>query len=140
MMRHICKQCGAAFDGGPRAYYCPSCRADRIRQQCRSFKARCKQGDIRRLGSIDICIACGKPYAVKAGLQKYCADCAPKMIAEADRIGGLQYYYKNRESINPVRYERRKKIAVCKICGTEFDAHGTRRVYCDQCRRSKRKQ
>ena len=57
-----CRECGTTFDGGPRAWYCPSCRA--IRQKEADARRR-KNGTIRPLGSIDHCTICGKEYIVK---------------------------------------------------------------------------
>lgn len=29
----VCRQCGIEFMGGPRAWYCPTCRIERQREQ-----------------------------------------------------------------------------------------------------------
>ena len=100
----ICRQCGASFKGGPRAWYCEPCRAERARERQR--KASSKQ--IRPLGSTDICIVCKKEYIVNGGMQKYCTDCAPIQIKINDRKQGLQYYHANKDIINPRRYNRLK--------------------------------
>lgn len=103
MRDRICRQCGATFKGGPRAWYCPACRIERHRETLRGFKAN------RPLGSTDICLICGNEYIVKAGRQKYCPDCAAEQLREADRKQGLEYYRKNKETINPARNKRRRK-------------------------------
>ena len=35
----VCRQCGATFLGGPRAWYCPDCRAERRAEADRRAKA-----------------------------------------------------------------------------------------------------
>ena len=47
-----CRTCGAAFMGYPRSMYCPSCRAERKKQQ---KKAYIRNKAKRPLGSTDIC-------------------------------------------------------------------------------------
>ena len=69
MRDRICRQCGMSFYGGPRAWYCPSCRTERARERNRNFVAAA-----RPIGSTDKCAVCGKEYIVKAGRQKYCPE------------------------------------------------------------------
>ena len=76
----ICKACGASFMGGSRAYYCPDCRAERKKKQKLEYEARKRAGNVRKIGSIDNCVICGKPYTVEGGNQKYCPDCAPEAV------------------------------------------------------------
>jgi len=78
----ICTTCGINFIGGPTAKYCPTCRADRIRQRDRERHQRKLTGRIRHIGSTDICTICGNEYTVNAGPQKHCPAC---QIAEAKR-------------------------------------------------------
>lgn len=109
----VCRQCGITFDGGPRAWYCPACRAER--QRIRNA-ARRKTGARRPLGSIDKCIVCGKEYVVEAGLQKYCKDCAPEAIRAIDREQSKKWnkengYYEAR------RAQGRNGVKICVICG-----------------------
>lgn len=75
-----CKSCGAHFLGGGRASYCPACRAERQKKQKSEYEARKRAGTVRRLGSIDHCAICGKPYTVEGGLQRYCPECAPAAV------------------------------------------------------------
>ena len=103
MRDRICRQCGMSFYGGPRAWYCPSCRTERARERNRNFVAAA-----RPIGSTDKCAVCGKEYIVKAGRQKYCPECAPIEIKKVDRKQSLTYYHKNKDVINPLRNARRK--------------------------------
>ena len=81
----VCRQCGIEFMGGPRAWYCPTCRIERQREQGRTCKQRQRKGQTRRLGSIDKCEICGKDYIVNSARQRYCPECAPDRIREVDR-------------------------------------------------------
>lgn len=125
----ICRQCGASFKGGPRAWYCPSCRAIRQREQA---ARRRRLGPNRHLGDIDQCIICGKDYIIEGGLQKYCPDCAPEQIKAIDKIQGLQYYHTNKDKINSVRKIKRRTMRPCPICGKEYWAVGHKLACCDE--------
>lgn len=127
MKNHNCKICGAVFMGGPRATYCPVCRAEIIRQRDRDRK---RNGPSRKLGSTDICAVCGKTYTVTSGMQRYCPDCAIDAIRAIDRAQGREYYQANKEWLKPVRNQRRRKTIVCVICGKEFPANGKPTVTC----------
>lgn len=114
----ICRQCGAVFPGGPRAWYCPSCRAERQRESSRRHKAN---GTARPLGSTDYCTVCGKPYIVNSARQRYCAGCAPEAIKAVDNAQSRAW---NAENVTPVyrRALRDKSITPrrCVICGGIF--------------------
>lgn len=77
-----CDTCQIGFLGGSTAKYCPDCRAERIRQHDRERHQRKLAGQLRHIGSIDLCQICGDEYTVNAGPQKYCPVC---QIAEAKR-------------------------------------------------------
>ena len=115
-----CRTCGAAFQGGPRAWYCPDCRRERQRKQDREAKARAKAGKVRKIGSTDICTICGKPYIVNGGLRRYCPDCAPEAIREADRVKGRQWMAEHREEQYRIKAARAEARRVCVVCGTQF--------------------
>ena len=113
-----CRQCGATFLGGPRAWYCPSCRLERRREADRKYKAH---GTSRPLGSIGLCVVCGKPYTVNSSRQKYCPVCAPDAVRAVDQAQSRAW---NEQNATP-EYRRalRDKAAIsrkCVICGTEF--------------------
>ena len=95
--------------GGPRAWYCLNCRWERQKIADIKCAERRRLGKTRKIGSADLCVICGNPYTVKGGRQKYCEKCAPKAIAEIDKEQGLNYYRENKEKINPLRNEKRRK-------------------------------
>lgn len=132
-----CRQCGAIFRGGPRAYHCPDCRHERQQEQNREHKRRKRMGLARKLGSIDRCEHCNKEYTVNGGNQRYCHECGPVLLAEHDRVTAIAHYYEHKNTINPLRNERRRiGLVICKECRKEFDPEGTRRVYCTkECKR-----
>ena len=110
-MRHlICRnpRCGRSFHGGPRAWYCPMCRAVRKAEQSAACKRRKRRGEVRDLGSLDKCTVCGGQYVVRSANQRYCPTCAPEAIAAVDREQGLAYYAANKTEINPARNAARR--------------------------------
>lgn len=143
MHEKICKNCRTAFMGGPRAWYCPSCRADRQKIYKRQTQERERTGTIRRIGSTDICVVCREQYIVASGTQKYCRQCAPDEVKKIDRIQGLEYYKANKDDINPARYERRRvDHKICSVCGMSFDPQGRPRTICpsEECRKISKRQ
>jgi len=82
LQSRVCKQCGKTFAGGPRAYYCLSCRENRRRDQNKKNKASQRAGTVRKLKSCDTCANCGNPYEISAGPQRYCPVCGPIMYKE----------------------------------------------------------
>ena len=130
----ICKSCGITFSGGPRAWYCPECR--RLRQNELSRK-RYGRPPARRLGSTDTCQNCGATYIVASGKQKYCEKCRPEMAKKIDAEQSLEYYNKNKDTINPKRYEKReeKRKSICVICGKIYDKTNPSLCCSDECRR-----
>lgn len=119
----ICKDCGASFMGGTSALYCPDCRAERKKKQKLEYEARKRAGNVRKIGSIDNCVICGKPYTVEGGNQKYCPDCAP----EAVHTIRLEYARESAKKNLPKRAENRQKARVeipCAICGKMFMPKG----------------
>ena len=127
-----CQRCGGSFKGGPRAWYCPKCRSIRKAQTTAEYRQRKHTGNVRAIGSTDICHDCGGKYTVKNGLQKYCEKCAPAMIKAIDRTQGLEYYKKNKSTINPARNAARRSEKYCEICGTKISAAGGRK-WCKKC-------
>lgn len=129
-----CKICGAAFKGGPRAWFCPECSATRKKEQKKIYNQRAKNHTTRQIGSFDVCENCGKKYVVASGNQKYCEKCAPDMIKEIDREQSLAYYYKNKEEINPRRNQRRRvPERRCAVCGKDFKAIGPKKYCSKEC-------
>lgn len=137
MLPHICKQCGAVFQGGPRAYYCPDCRIDRQRAQNRAYKQRKRQGLVRELGSTDKCVRCGANYTVTGPNQRFCPECALIHAREHDQRTSLAHYHQYKHRLNPVRNKRRRKgPRKCAWCNKPFLSPGKRTRYCSpECKR-----
>jgi rubrerythrin len=88
-----CATCGVGFIGGPTATYCPTCRAERIRQHDRERHQRKLAGQLRHIGSTDLCLICGKSYEVVGGNQKYCEPCSvAKTKRHAHELWLAEYY------------------------------------------------
>ncbi len=119
LVDHVCKQCGAEFTGGPRASYCPKCRQIRKAEAGRRHK---KNGTSRKIGSTDICENCGKPYIVNGGLQKYCPDCAKKILAEKVNPIKRAYAEQYRKEHPDYKKAMRENATVCVVCGKPFTA------------------
>ena len=129
-----CKQCGVAFKGGPRAWYCPECRKERRKATNKDARERKKAGTTREIGSTDICQNCGKEYVVSGGLQKYCEECAPLMAKEKTRQLALEYYNENKDEINPRRNLKRSVPARrCAVCGKDFKAVANKKYCSEEC-------
>lgn len=135
-----CRECRCTFKGGPRAFYCPSCREERKKAQWRNYQRRKRAGEIRPIGSYDKCERCENPYKVQAGLQRFCADCQPIHEAEHDRKTSLEFYHKNKDEINPLRNIRRRIGAKnCLECGKEFFTSDSKVTCSDECRAIRKK-
>ena len=131
-----CHTCGANFIGGPRASYCPTCRAEREKVRKQKYRST---GFSRHLGDIDNCVICGGEYVIQSGLQKYCPKCAPDAVREIDRAQSKSwnaehdYYIKRRE-------KSRSGVKVCVVCGREI-VPGTPTVTCSpECAAAHRKE
>ena len=133
-----CVQCGAEFEGGPRARYCPICRRERELERKKKYNA---QGFSRHIGDKDYCEICGKEYTVSGGGQRYCPDCAKNAIKEADRKAGLEYYHQNKDAISEKKKEnsvanlKNIPLDVCVICGKPVERRNSRSpaVCSDKC-------
>ena len=122
-----CRQCGAVFDGGPRAWYCPDCREVRRKERDKNYK---KTGTIRPLGSVDHCVVCGQEYVVKSSRQKYCPDCAPDAVKEIVRAAARARAAERGRPEGP-----RSGPKICVICGKPFSP-GTPAITCSpECRK-----
>lgn len=115
-----CRECGVTFPGGPRAWYCPDCRAERRRVQSRKAK---KGKPARPIGSEDLCEICSKPYIVNSGRQKYCPDCAPEAVAQKVRDHKRQYAADHAEQMAKYKVDISSNRHVCIICGAVFGSH-----------------
>nr|DAW46093.1 MAG TPA: putative transcriptional regulator [Caudoviricetes sp.] len=108
----VCRECGQTFSGGPRAWYCPECRAERKKEQKHRYQTA---GAVRPIGSTDVCVRCGKEYTVSNGLQKYCPDCAVEAVRAVVAAHKREY---NRAVDVPRRRIRREQARI--------PAHGLR--------------
>lgn len=132
--QRICIDCGRTFMGFPRSKRCPECQDEVKRARDR---ARRKTGPARKLGSADICEACGAEYIVSGGLQRYCPDCSAKEILKNTQAHKREYQqtYMADESRRAEKEANRTLTKVCKICGKTFDT-GHADVYCSEaCRK-----
>lgn len=130
----VCRQCGATFDGGPRAWYCPTCRAERSRSSDRESKARARAGKTRRIGSISRCERCGKEYTVAGSLQRYCPTCGPIALREKDNAASRAWNAAHPARIREIHAKRKAPAHFCRVCGAYIQ--GTRAVTCSpRCRR-----
>lgn len=123
--QRTCRECGSLFDGGPRAWYCSTCRAAREKERAAKYR---KNGAARHLGDLDRCEACGQDYVVTSGLQKYCPACAVEVVREKDREASKRWNAENHY------YERRTQTQrsgqkICVICGKPVPP-GSPRVTC----------
>ena len=100
----VCRQCGAVFQGGPRALYCPACREERRHDADRRHKSK---GTMRPLGSTDSCAVCGKPYIVNSARQKYCPDCAYEAVRAVDRPASRAWNQAHKETYYPAKNAKR---------------------------------
>lgn len=114
-----CKQCGIVFPGGPRAWYCPSCRYARMLD---ADKRRRKNGTARPIGSTDKCTICGNDYFVNSARQRYCKDCAASATAENVQKRSREYNAENKDRLGRQKQESRHNRNVCIICGAIYDA------------------
>ena len=100
----ICRQCGVEFQGGPRAWYCPSCRKKRSSEADARYKKNKRAGKTIIIGeTIRKCEVCGEPFIMMAARQRYCKQCAPDAIKSVDNDQGREYMAAERA--NPERNE-----------------------------------
>lgn len=113
----VCRNCGITFDGGPRAMYCPDCRAARQRMQSAAHK---RSGAARPIGSTDTCTMCGAEYTVESGRQMYCKDCAPEAVQESVSRAKAEMAAEQPEKIDAAREGRKSRMIPCAACGQPF--------------------
>lgn len=58
------------------------------------------------------------------------------MVRKIDAEQSLEYYNKNKDTINPKRYEKReeKRKSICVICGKIYDKRNPSLCCSDECR------
>lgn len=135
-----CRECGAIFDGGPRAWYCPECREMRKKLQKDRYNERRKRGLSLSLGeSVGRCEVCGKEFIYASARQRYCSECAKGAWKASDRRQGREYYHaKNTEEYRAERSRHRREVyasrqrKTCKVCGMEIPLGSYRKRYCSE--------
>lgn len=136
LRERICKICGASFMGYPRSFFCPPCSAERKKQQKKIYNQR---KPARPLGSTDICEACGKPYIVNSGRQRYCPECAKDQVNKNVREHKREYMAKNADKSSKLKVDTRGKRYICPICGKEFEKHTPAATCSDECEKELRR-
>ncbi len=131
-----CKICGASFMGYPRSFFCPDCSAERKKQQKKIYNQRKPS---RPLGSMDICVACGKQYIVNSARQRYCPECAKEQVAKNIRAHKREYMAENANKSQALKEDTRGKRYICPICGKEFEKHSTRVTCSPECEKEYRR-
>lgn len=107
-LNRICQSCGVTFLGGPRAFYCPSCRAERQKIQAAQARERARKGITRKIGQEYPCEICGELYVLNCGTQRFCKKCSSKHFREAEKELAKSRYEKSKNEMNVKRNNRRK--------------------------------
>lgn len=123
-VERICIECGRQFIGGPSAKRCPDCKRERDRERARLHQQAKAAGHVRELGRTYICEACGKPYVLNSGMQKYCPDCMEEQRKKDTRAKVNEYMRANKG-----KYPKYPRMRVCVICGKILEP-GTREITC----------
>lgn len=113
----ICKNCGVTFAGGPRAWYCPTCRNERAKESNREHKRRKRLGKSRKVGDSQICVDCGCKYAYYIGASERCPKCAEMHGKTADRQKSKEWNKANRDKYLEAKreHEGRKRASAGSV-------------------------
>lgn len=136
LRERTCKICGASFMGYPRSFFCPACSAERKRRQKKKYNRR---NPARPIGSVDICEACGNPYIVNSGRQRYCPECAEKRVRENIREHKREYMAKYADKSRELKLDTRGKRYICPICGKEYEKHTSASTCSPECEKELRR-
>lgn len=128
VLPRTCRECGCTFQGGPRAWYCPSCGADRRRLQSREMKKRRKSGNYIPLGSIINCADCGKEILKTSGRTQRCPECAALHLANVNRMQSLKWKQAHPEEIK----EAKRKLSRKRIEHGEIKKSGVKGIFWDK--------
>ncbi len=123
-----CPDCGRVFLALPRQRRCPGCQRRLERERSRDNR---RFGARRPLGSTDACEACGKPYVVKGGAQRYCPDCAEE-ARRANARAKARARMRDKAKAGAQRPPRTTPRA-CVICGAPFAGKGPRKTCSEAC-------
>lgn len=127
ILPRTCRECGCTFQGGPRAWYCPSCGAERRQRQNREMKKRIRARDYIPLGSIINCVDCNKKITKTSGRLQRCHECAAIHLKEVDNQQSLEWKVshpeKSKESKRKISRDRieRENIKKSGIKGITWD-------------------
>lgn len=102
-----CKKCGKKYivTAGTQRF-CPECGKE---VHDTASKERKRQQAENNIGCIIKCKYCGRDFVKTVPKQIYCQDCKEIAVKKIDREQGLEYYYKNKDEINPKRNLKRRK-------------------------------
>ena len=103
LRERICQQCGKKFEGGPRAFYCPECRAESKKKAKREYEERKRLGKCLKIGDKMKCEMCGKEIIRGSARQRFCEECAKINLKEVGKKQSMDYYKKNKDEINEKR-------------------------------------
>ena len=122
MLPRVCRECRHDFIGGPRAWYCPICRAERIRQQNKDFKARKRAGAVIGIGDVIKCELCGAEVVKTGGPRKYCEACAKRHLKEIDKEQSLRWKRENPEKIREIKrkFSKTRHLEAGKQSGVKY--------------------
>lgn len=128
ILPRVCRECGATFQGGPRAWYCPECRAERKKIQTKEYKQRKKAGKTVPVGSLIKCEICGKEIVKSGGSQRFCSECAAKHLKEVDNQQSLEWKKSNPEKVR----ESKRKMSKARHATGESHESGVKGVTWDK--------
>lgn len=112
--KRVCRSCGVKFDGGPRAWYCPTCREERKKKAQSEYKQRAKMGSSRKIGEVYKCEICGADYILEGGLQRFCKKCAPIHLKEVENAQSKEWNRTHPEEIKKHKENEKKRYEEIK--------------------------
>lgn len=128
-----CAICGRQYRGTIRSKYCQECRLNVNRNRAAMAE---KNGPKRHLGDTDYCVACGKPYIVVGGLQKYCPECKDRETKKAKDEEKRRW---NEEHPIADRQKKRTRERICAVCGKPYTLPGNRVTCSPECAEIRKK-
>jgi hypothetical protein len=110
MMDRVCEKCGALFQGGQNAFFCPKCRKEKSKIYKSEYYQNHRSGN-NYYGSKRICVRCGREYTVNHENKQICFKCV-------------------QANAKPIK---------CAWCGNEFSPDGRNKTCSKECRIALRK-
>ena len=136
-----CRQCGSEFLGGPRAWYCPTCREERKKRHDREFKERKRAGKVIPVGSSIRCETCGKDMIKNGGFHRFCDECAANHLKQVDNAQSIAWNKSHPAEALSAKRNSKGKERTCVVCGKTFIGDGTRRNTCSSaCKKEQTRQ